>query len=102
MAGRSLVELSRMESKGRIMLKRLSEKHKTPIRDIVGRYNDPPLVAIRLEFIRQAEEVGMGSVVTARFLRRHYTTVLYHREGWRDAKYAATKARHEARHAAGL
>lgn len=75
------------------MIEVLAGKYRTPVRDIVGRYNDAPLVAIRAEFIRWATGLGMGSITISRMINRHHTTVLYHRNGWRAAKYAAAKAR---------
>lgn len=89
----SMAEMARMRFKGRELLNNLAKEHKTPVRDIVGRYNDAPLVAIRVEFIRLATAMGMGSVVTGRLIKRGHWTVLYHRNGWRARKYAAAKAR---------
>lgn len=94
----SMVELARMRFKGKELLNNLAREHKTPVRDIVGRYNDATLVAIRVEFIRLATAMGMGSVTVSRMIGRDHTTVLYHRNGWRGRKYAAAKARAEMRY----
>lgn len=94
----SMAELARLRFRGREMLKVLANDNKVPVRDIVGRYNDANLVAIRVQFIKWAAGLGMGSVVAGRLINRHHTTILHHRGGWRERKYAATKARAEARH----
>lgn len=93
----SMAEAVKMRQRGRELLKSLADKHKTPVRDIVGKYRDAALVSIRVEFINAAMAMGMGSVVASRMIRRHHTTALYHRNGWRARKYAMAKAR-EARY----
>lgn len=92
-----MAELARFRHEGRRMIEGLARKHRTPVRDIVGRYNDVALVAIRAEFIKWATGLGMGSVTIARMIGRDHSTVLYHRNGWRQRKYAAAKTRAEAR-----
>ena len=86
-----------MRFEARAILQAIANDNKTPIRDIVGRYNDANLVALRVQFMKRAKALGMGSVTIGRIINRSHGTVLYHLNGWRDAKYAAAKARAEAR-----
>jgi chromosomal replication initiation ATPase DnaA len=89
----SLAVSARMRFEARNILKAIANDNKVPVRDIVGRYGDANLVALRVEFIKRARALGMGSVVIGRIINRGHWTVLYHLNGWRAAKYAAAKAR---------
>ena len=82
-----------MRFEARNILKVIANDNNVPIRDIVGRYNDANLVALRVQFMKRAKALGMGSVVIGRMINRGHSTVLYHLNGWRPAKYAAAKAR---------
>lgn len=71
---------------GRKVLADLAKERKASIRDIVGRYNQPEFVALRVEFIRRAAAAGLGSPTIGRIIKRDHSTVLYHLRGGRMRK----------------
>jgi chromosomal replication initiation ATPase DnaA len=73
-----MAELARHRFEARNMLKALAKDRKAAMSDIVGRYNYPELVAVRLEFIKMARERGMSCLTIGRVMGRHHTTILYH------------------------
>lgn len=83
---------------GRAILAEVVRERKACVRDIVGRYNQPEFVALRVEFIRRAHSQGVGSITIGRIIKRDHTTVLYHLRNWRPRKNAwrAAKMAREA------
>jgi len=75
---RDMVSLARRRFAARKMLKELAADRKVAVRDIVGRYNEPQFVALRVEFIKRASALGLGCITIGRILERDHTTVLYH------------------------
>ncbi len=94
----SMAEMAKLRFHARGILKAISNDNRVPIRDIVGRYNDRTLVALRVEFMKRCAALDMGPVTIARIVGRDASTVQYHLGGWRERKYAAARARWEARH----
>lgn len=75
---RDLVTLAQRRFAARKMLKELAVERKAAVRDIVGRYNEPQFVALRVEFMRRASALGLGCISIGRIVERSPWTVQYH------------------------
>lgn len=100
---RDMVTLAQKRFAARQMLKDLAGERKAAVRDIVGRYNEPQFVALRVEFIKRASALGLGCITIGRILERDHTTILYHlkpemqtRKREQRLRWEAAKRRQEA------
>lgn len=92
---RDMVTLAQRRFAARQMLKDLAVERKAAVRDIVGRYNEPQFVALRVEFIKRASALGLGCIAIGRILERDHTTVLYHLSQEMQVRKSAQRLRWE-------
>lgn len=92
---RDVVALAQKRFEARKMLKELAIERKAAIRDIVGRYNEPQFVALRVEFIKRASALGLGCISIGRILERDHTTILYHLKPEMQVRKSAQRLRWE-------
>lgn len=85
---RSIAIMAVQRREARKALVELAKERQMAVRDIVGRYNYPEIVAVRTEFMRRASAMGLGCIMIGRILDRNYTTVLYHLNDWKPRKRA--------------
>lgn len=71
----------------------IAMRHETTVEEITGRRRTKQAVAARLEFILWARRLKMGSPTIGRLIGRDATTVQYHSESWRPAKFARYQAK---------
>lgn len=74
----------------------ISQKRKIGMKDILSRDTSRHIVAVRREFCKRANELGVGIVILGKILDRHHTTLL----PYINPEFARRKsAYHAARHA---
>lgn len=94
---RDVVALAQKRFAARKMLKELAAERKVAMRDIVGRYNEPQFVALRVEFIKRASALGLGCISIGRIVERSPWTVQYHLKPEMRARKQAQRLRWRAK-----
>lgn len=94
---RDMVSLAQRRFAARKMLKDLAVERKAAVRDIIGRYNEPQFVALRVEFIKRASALGLGCITIGKIIERHHGTVLYHLKPAMRARKREQRLRYEAK-----
>lgn len=97
---RDVVTLAQRRFAARQMLKDLAVERKAAVRDIVGRYNEPQFVALRVEFIKRASALGLGCTSIGRIVGRSCWTVQYHLSPEMQERKRAQRQRWAAKQAA--